>query len=116
MIIITYSKIVNYRKATQWNSHEIEKLEQIDQIMFNLTESKDFKADLTKEVQYLKQAKLTKNPATEQDLINTYIKDIRKRIPLNVIVHFNIDVLKHYVNSRDDLKENLAKSISKSML
>ncbi|WP_260310182.1 hypothetical protein [Lactobacillus helveticus] len=42
MIIITYSKIVNYRKATQWNSHEIEKLEQIDQIMFNLTESKDF--------------------------------------------------------------------------
>lgn len=98
------------------NSHEIEKIKQVDQIMFNLAESKDFKANLTKAVRLLRQTKLAKNPATEQDLINTYIKDIHKRIPLNVIVHFNIDVLKHYVNSRDDLKENLAKSISKSML
>ncbi|AHI11690.1 DUF3232 domain-containing protein [Lactobacillus helveticus] len=100
------------------NSHEIEKIKQVDQIMFNLAESKDFKANLTKAVRLLRQTKLAKNPATEQDLINTYteqdlintyIKDIHKRIPLNVIVHFNMDVLEYYANSSDNLKENLAR-------
>ena len=91
------------------NSHEIEKIKQVDQIMFNLAESKDFKANLNKAVRLLRQTKLAKNPATEQDLINTYIKDIHKRIPLNVIVHFNMDVLEYYANSSDNLKKNLAR-------
>ena len=89
-------------------SQEIEKLKQIDQLMFNLSSSEDIKTNLTKVINFLKQTKLAKNPATEQDLIDIYIKDIRKRIPMNVLVHFNMNILQHYANSDDDLAENIA--------
>lgn len=62
------------------NSHEIEKIKQVDQIMFNLAESKDFKANLTKAVRLLRQTKLAKNPATEQDLIRSNCNLAKRKI------------------------------------
>lgn len=105
--------MINYREDKIMDSQEINKLKQVDQIMFNLANSTDSEHDLSKAVELLKHLNLTKNLLTKQELIDAYVQNISQKMPLNVIVHFNMNTLNHYVTSNDDLENSLATDCQK---
>ena len=96
-------------------SKDIEKLEQADQLMFNLPNSSNPKEDILKVGQLLKEAGILDGTSNLQTIVDTYnqnahdeIKNaIRKK--MEATVEFYPAILKKYLHDEDDMIAEIAK-------
>lgn len=94
---------------------DIEKLEQADQLMFELSESTDPKANLLKVGQILKEVGMLDDKTNLANIIKTYNQDIESnfkkahRKEMATIVSFHPQSLKTYLKSDDEVEASLAR-------
>lgn len=92
---------------------DIEKLEQADQLMFTLSKSKNQKCDLLKVGQILTELEMIKDKNNSNLIFSAYQRNVNEKIEqalkpeLAAIVSFNLDSLKPYLNSDDQMKKTL---------
>lgn len=96
-------------------SKDIEKLEQADQLMFNLPNSSNPKEDILKVGQLLKEAGILNNDSNLTTIVDTYnqnahdeIKNaIRKK--MEATVKFHPEIFTQYLHDEDDMIADIAK-------
>lgn len=97
-------------------SKDIENLEQADQLMFNLINSKSPKDDILKVGQLLKETGMFEGTTTDLNIIvDTYNQNVQTEIgnalkkKMEASVSFHPTILKSYLNDEDDMIVDIAK-------
>lgn len=96
-------------------SKDIEKLEQADQLMFNLPNSNNPKKDILKVGQLLKEAGILDDTIDLQTIVDTYNQNVHDEInnairkKIEATVEFHPAILKKYLHDEDDMIADIAK-------
>ena len=96
-------------------SEDIEKLEQADQLMFNLPNSNNPKKDILKVGQLLKEAGILDDTIDLQTIVDTYNQNVHDEInnairkKIEATVEFHPAILKKYLHDEDDMIADIAK-------
>lgn len=96
-------------------SKDIEKLEQADQLMFNLPNSNNPKRDILKVGQLLKEVKILDDASNLQTIVDTYNQNAQDEIKnairkkMRATVGFHPEILIQYLHDEDDMIDDIAK-------
>ena len=96
-------------------SKDIEKLEQADQLMFNLPNSNNPKKDILKVGQLLKEVKILDDASNLQTIVDTYNQNAQDKIKnairkkMEATVEFHPAILTQYLHDEDDMIADIAK-------
>ena len=96
-------------------SKDIKKLEQADQLMFNLTNSSNPKEDILKVGQLLKEAGILDDASNLQTIVDTYNQNAQDEIKnairkkMEATVEFHPAILTQYLHDEDDMIADIAK-------
>lgn len=95
-------------------SEDIEKLEQADQLMFNLPNSNNPKKDILKVGQLLKEAGILDDTIDLQTIVDTYNQNVHDEInnairkKIEATVEFHPEILTQYLHDEDDMIVDIA--------
>ena len=95
-------------------SKDIQKLEQADQLMFNLTNSSNPKEDILKVGQLLKEAGILDDASNLQTIVDTYNQNAQDEIKnairkkMEATVEFHPVILTQYLHDEDDMIVDIA--------